>query len=119
MQKLQHKFYKPLNQKRIDEAMNELKADGHEYVDIQTLGAEDKFMLIYKEKDKTEAPIEDIQQYSNNPIYAEQKTYTSQKPYNPETYAKSKTNIIEMITENKIIILIVAGILLLLYFITM
>lgn len=66
-QALKHKFYKPISQEKIEEAVKEINKERHDFLDIETLIAEDKFVIFYHEGDKTLAPEKDIQIHSGLP----------------------------------------------------
>ena len=79
MNKTMHKVYSPLNQDNLEKAFSDLNRDQNEYVDLKHFEVEDKMIMIYKERDKTQPPEEDINklnqpemQTSQNPRYNQQ-----------------------------------------------
>jgi len=74
---LKHKSFSPFNYEQIKKAIDELNKERHEFVNITELIADDKFIVIYREGNKTLAPEEDIQKHSTHPSndmdYAEER----------------------------------------------
>lgn len=67
MHKLKHKIHHS-SEEGIKTAVEEINTNNHKVVKIMPLGLEDKFCVFYHEEDKTEAPPEDLKQYTTNPI---------------------------------------------------
>lgn len=65
-QTLKHKFYKPISQERIEEAVEEINKERYEFIDIESLIVEDKFVIFYREGNKTLATEKDISIHSGS-----------------------------------------------------
>ena len=76
-QTLKYKFYKPISQEKIEEAVKELNRERNEFLDIESLIGEDKFVIIYRDGNKTLAPEKDIVLHSNisNPNNLEEASF--------------------------------------------
>ena len=63
--KLNYKIH-PTSEEGIKNAVEEINREKHQVIKFLPLGLEDKFCVLFHHNDHTEAPLEDLKQYSSN-----------------------------------------------------
>ena len=106
MTNIKSKTFSPYTDEEIQLAIKEISKVG-KYTNIIPMAAQDKFIIIYEEEDKTQPPVEDITRYS-------EKSNTPSGVI--QSLQSSDMSIFDKIMQNRMLLALVAGVILIIFF---